>query len=1301
MEGELYEVKFAALLFTRGLNSSEDFQLACNVDYAGYFDDIVFKLGKQMVFIQLKHRKNTKKKIKLQQLTKKHGKFSLVRYFESYCQMKQQWENSEDMQYCGKFKDFFFGIYTNAVISKDVGNDVHNTDLHNILSSGGRCISFTEDSSLMKHFTDLPDFKEFLPDSPVFKKSHVDLSDFKNFLSQLLFFTGQAAQSDLDDLIGQEIECLYGTRAVYSKFLIWVQYWWQNSNYYLTNQIPFWKDIFQACVDNISEEKHKEIEVFGIRFKEDKLDVIRRHLILNQMLHVIPEGAGDCAKLSCLKVHQSLSTQCHILVDGKTLQSRWSEVLAQWGRFCDFLVVVEADSMDIDTLIDVLLKCPSKRLVVIAGTVTWDKLQPKYATFHDHIAVRQLDEVSQNKVLAAEVSFQGCAVPLRDVIGSNHNLVPADVIIQILTQKLVLGEALTSDIQYYIPRNLQHTVQVKEQILFHRAVDSAVIFAVSGMSYPELQQLMPSDRQIYMSHNHDLYKNKCKIEAISTEDEFLKLSESCQTVHWLHRERNVFIWKKSYGDTSIVLKYLTQFEHIDSVMDVPYCVTLVSAEPGMGKSTLLTHLALGTKKAHPAMWVVRVNLIDFTQHLEKLPENLELRDVIEFLLKVSGITEKWKTLFSWKLETMNNICVLFDGYDEISPDHADKVALMLKILQANKLQKLWVTTRPVMKEKLQSELFTWALTLQPFLKSDQQKFLAKFWKKSVPEIEEPVLNTFITKLLQLTATNLNDRDRHFMEVPLQCMLLAEAFENNLRTYSEKRLLILPQKFDLFQLYKGFLNRKLDILNEKNKVDNTKPLLKQFCNTHKQKLKENHMITALFLLLRPSFIKEFPDPELMANIFKSFIGDIQNGGEQTGIIKQISEGKPVFIHRTFAEYFAALWFAENFKNIQSYMNIIMFDPNFQVVRYFFNRILAQERPLHVAVLNHDKFSVETLLSEQKDELDVNKQDEGGRTALHLAVMSLTDIHADDPSRSEMQQMIDALLRHGADLSIMDEVLCWRPLRVAESIREWSVVDLLLERQADREDLVLTRKNITNKKEEYVQDALIAATRYGLVQLVAFMLECGVGVGHTINVLCEESDCTATMLHEAAHHGREELVQFLLDHNADTAARDSRYDRSALMWAAKQGHFQVVDVLTKKSTDINMCDMRGYTALLIAAKNKRWDVTKLLSQRGGNVKTCDWSGSNVLHFAAESGPTEFVAYLLDMGQIDIECRNKYEQTPLWLAARSGRLEVTQLLLEHRANLYVQDMKGCTPLHVAAAGGHLHIVQVLLQHDARPSV
>jgi ankyrin repeat protein len=157
----------------------------------------------------------------------------------------------------------------------------------------------------------------------------------------------------------------------------------------------------------------------------------------------------------------------------------------------------------------------------------------------------------------------------------------------------------------------------------------------------------------------------------------------------------------------------------------------------------------------------------------------------------------------------------------------------------------------------------------------------------------------------------------------------------------------------------------------------------------------------------------------------------------------------------------------------------------------------------------------------------------------------------------------------------------------------------------------------------------------------------------------------------------------------------------MWAAKQGHFQVVDVLTKKSTDINMCDMRGYTALLIAAKNKRWDVTKLLSQRGGNVKTCDWSGSNVLHFAAESGPTEFVAYLLDMGQIDIECRNKYEQTPLWLAARSGRLEVTQLLLEHRANLYVQDMKGCTPLHVAAAGGHLHIVQVLLQHDARPSV
>jgi ankyrin repeat protein len=96
-------------------------------------------------------------------------------------------------------------------------------------------------------------------------------------------------------------------------------------------------------------------------------------------------------------------------------------------------------------------------------------------------------------------------------------------------------------------------------------------------------------------------------------------------------------------------------------------------------------------------------------------------------------------------------------------------------------------------------------------------------------------------------------------------------------------------------------------------------------------------------------------------------------------------------------------------------------------------------------------------------------------------------------------------------------------------------------------------------------------------------------------------------------------------------------------------------------------------------------------------CDWSLNNVLHFAAESGPTEFVAYLLDTKQMDIECCNSHQKTPLWLAAQSGRLQVTDLLLKHNANLHVKDKDGCTPLEAATACGHLEVAQLLLERGA----
>ncbi|KAJ8705672.1 hypothetical protein PYW08_012718 [Mythimna loreyi] len=50
--------------------------------------------------------------------------------------------------------------------------------------------------------------------------------------------------------------------------------------------------------------------------------------------------------------------------------------------------------------------------------------------------------------------------------------------------------------------------------------------------------------------------------------------------------------------------------HIDTLHDIDDDVVVLTTKPGMGKSTLFTHLFLQTKKVDQTMWIVRINFIE-------------------------------------------------------------------------------------------------------------------------------------------------------------------------------------------------------------------------------------------------------------------------------------------------------------------------------------------------------------------------------------------------------------------------------------------------------------------------------------------------------------------------------------------------------------------------------------------------------------------------------------------------------------------------------------------------------------------
>ncbi|RAH80136.1 ankyrin [Aspergillus japonicus CBS 114.51] len=116
--------------------------------------------------------------------------------------------------------------------------------------------------------------------------------------------------------------------------------------------------------------------------------------------------------------------------------------------------------------------------------------------------------------------------------------------------------------------------------------------------------------------------------------------------------------------------------------------------------------------------------------------------------------------------------------------------------------------------------------------------------------------------------------------------------------------------------------------------------------------------------------------------------------------------------------------------------------------------------------------------------------------------------------------------------------------------------------------------------------------------------------------------------------------------------------ALVYAARQRHAAVVDVLARYRVDVHAADFEGYTAL-------------------------DW--------AASSGDTPIVATLVAHGA-DVHRRSRRGYTPLLLAAGNGHAATAEFLLQHGADVHCVTEEGRTALQLAMRNEREEVVALL---------
>jgi hypothetical protein len=115
-----------------------------------------------------------------------------------------------------------------------------------------------------------------------------------------------------------------------------------------------------------------------------------------------------------------------------------------------------------------------------------------------------------------------------------------------------------------------------------------------------------------------------------------------------------------------------------------------------------------------------------------------------------------------------------------------------------------------------------AFTLQPFSREKQIEFLEQYWNKDKETSKQEDMRIFAKKLLDLCSQNFSDKDGEFTSIPLQTMMLGDAFVKEAEMYCSKGKINLPEKFDLLDLFNKFWETKCYIyFREKFPVDISK------------------------------------------------------------------------------------------------------------------------------------------------------------------------------------------------------------------------------------------------------------------------------------------------------------------------------------------------------------------------------------------------------------------------------------------------------------------------------------------------
>uniref|UniRef100_A0A1B0FAU7 Uncharacterized protein n=1 Tax=Glossina morsitans morsitans TaxID=37546 RepID=A0A1B0FAU7_GLOMM len=207
---------------------------------------------------------------------------------------------------------------------------------------------------------------------------------------------------------------------------------------------------------------------------------------------------------------------------------------------------------------------------------------------------------------------------------------------------------------------------------------------------------------------------------------------------------------------------------------------------------------------------------------------------------------------------------------------------------------------------------------------------------------------------------------------------------------------------------------------------------------------------------------------------------------------------------------------------------------------------------------------------------------------------------------------------------------------------------------------------------------------------------------------------TALHIAALHGHQEIVQLLLNNNANPSLKDSqgRTPRDIVGdveddTLEREQAIRERDAVEQKLQEAEQRYANNRKRIEQPGHNQHseqygatYNGEQTFLNKSNSESDAEESELTPLHYAARYGYVEIAEYLIDNGA-GVDAQDKDGVTPLHYAAAKSAKESVKLLIKRKANVNAQDKDGHTPLYFAVAKDNKELAKLLIKYGADRSL